>query len=42
MTATAGWILVFSQFKQVLVLPLSLFGYGSIGIRGAAGPMDGL
>ena len=42
MSATAGWMLVFSQFKQVLELPTSFFGYGSVGIRGAAGPMDGL
>ena len=42
MTTTAGWMLVFSQFKQVLVLPVSFSGYGGVGIRGAAGPMDGL
>jgi len=40
--ATAGWILVFSQFKQVMVLPMSFFDYGSLGIGGYAGPMDGL
>ena len=34
--------LVSSQFKQVLVLPISFFGYGSIGIRGSGGPMDRL
>jgi hypothetical protein len=42
LTAPAGWILVFSQFKQVLVLPVSFFDHGSIGIGGCAGPMDGL
>ena len=42
MTAPPGWMLVFSQFKQVLVLPMSFFGHGSIGIRGASGPMNGL
>jgi hypothetical protein len=31
-TAPAGWILAFSQFKQVMVLPASFFDYGSIGI----------
>jgi len=42
LTAPAGWILVFSQFKQVMVLPMSFFDYGSLGIGGCAGPMDGL
>jgi hypothetical protein len=42
LTAPAGWILAFSQFKQVMVLPASFFDYGSIGIGGCAGPMDGL
>ncbi len=32
----------FSQFKQVLVLPVALSGYGGLGIGGAGGPVDGL
>jgi hypothetical protein len=32
----------FLKLEQVLVLPISFFGYGSIGIRGAGGSMDGL
>ncbi len=40
--AAPGWWLSVSQLKQVSVLPLSFFGYGIIGMRGAAGPMDGL
>src|SRR2546430_13410020 len=31
-----------SQMKQVLILPISFFGYGSIGIRGVGGSMDSL
>ena len=31
-----------SQIEQVLVLPISFFGYGSIGIRGVGGSMDSL
>ena len=30
------------QCEQVLVLPISLFGYGGIGISGFSGPMDSL
>ena len=42
MTGTAGQMLVFSQLKQVLGLPVSFSGYGGVGISGATGPMDGL
>ena len=34
--------LLFSQFKQVLVLPISFSGHGRSGIRGVGGSMDGL